>query len=155
MMRPSPNPLPPRSARQNGTLSVPQGEGNRRSGNFGERIAAEFLERKGYTILARQWRCKLGEIDIVAEQGKTLVIVEVKTRRGGWYGPPEFAINPQKSLRLMRLAEYYQSATHAFNRPIRVDVVAIELGREGTDAMVRHHENAPADLPFLDSRRRA
>lgn len=137
------------------SVPLPRGEGNRQPGNLGEQIAAEFLERKGYKILARQWRCKLGEIDIVAEQGKTLVVVEVKTRRGGWYGPPELAINPQKSRRLMRLAEFYQSQTRAFDRPIRVDVIAIELGREGTDAIVRHHENAPADLPFLDSRRRA
>ena len=126
---------------------------NRAQGNLGEKIAAAFLMKKGYQILDRQWRCAQGEIDLVARDGKTTVVVEVKTRRDQRFGPPELAINPDKARRLARLAEYYIRAAGS-REPARIDVVTVALRSDGA-ADVRHYENALADLPFLDSRRAA
>ncbi len=66
-----------------------------RLGRWGEGVAATHLEAHGYTILARNWRCAAGEIDLVARDGETLVFVEVKTRRGRAYGAPEEALTPR------------------------------------------------------------
>lgn len=127
---------------------------NRAKGNQGEDIAAAFLEAKGYTIIARQWRCKIGEIDIVAAKGGQTVFVEVKALRDARFGLPESAIRPEKARRLARLAEWYAGAHQLSPANYRIDVVAVELRADGT-ADVRHHEHALADLPFVDSRRGA
>lgn len=127
-------------------------QGNRVQGNRGEDIAAAFLEAKGYTIIARQWRCRIGEIDIVASRDGQTVFVEVKALRDARFGFPESAIRPEKARRLARLAEWYAGAHQLQPARYRIDVVAVELTADGA-AGVRHHEHVLADLPFLDSRR--
>ncbi|HOU41061.1 MAG TPA: YraN family protein, partial [Promineifilum sp.] len=79
----------------------------RRLGNWGEGVAAVQLEAKGYAIVARNWRCAVGEIDLVARDGETLVFVEVKTRRGRAYGAPEEALTPRKAQKLLQLGAQY------------------------------------------------
>jgi len=90
----------------------------------GEALAALFLRLKGFKIEARNWRCPVGEIDIVAWERDTLVFVEVKTRTGGRAGTPEEAVTLGKQRRLVRLAEAYL-ARRGESPPCRFDVVAV------------------------------
>lgn len=103
-------------------------------GNLGENLAADYLQKKGYVIRERNWRVpRLGELDIVAQDGACLVYVEVRTRRGRAYGTPEDSITVAKKLRLVQLAmSYRQSHANAgLPEDERIDVVAIELTAAG------------------------
>lgn len=97
-----------------------------RVGRGGESLAALFLRLKGYRIEARNWRCPLGEIDIVAWDRGTLVFVEVKTRTGRAAGTPEDAVTPGKQRRLARLAQAYLGKARRDPPPCRFDVIAVE-----------------------------
>ncbi len=112
-------------------------------GNRGEAIAAAYLEQQGYTIVARQWRCALGEIDLVARDGDMLVFVEVRTRRTTDYGTPEESLTPRKQQRLRDLAFFFLE-TMPFSVTIgwRIDLIAVDL-RGSTE--VRHIQYAVGD----------
>ena len=114
----------------------------RRLGNWGEHMAAIQLEAEGYAIVARNWRCAAGEIDLVARDGETLVFVEVKTRRGRAYGAPEEALTPRKAQKLLQLgAQYvYEQALGDVNW--RIDLVAVELDARGLLLHCDHIRNA-------------
>jgi len=94
-------------------------------GQQGEELAARFLAEAGLDLLERNWRCKAGEIDIVALDGRTLVVCEVKTRSGVRFGTPLEAITRQKSRRLRKLAVLWVNAHGLFFEQIRIDVVGI------------------------------
>jgi putative endonuclease len=94
-------------------------------GRQGEELAADFLTEAGLEMLGRNWRCKDGEIDIVALDGRTLVVCEVKTRSGVRFGTPLEAITRQKSRRLRRLAVLWVSQHGLFFDQIRIDVVGV------------------------------
>lgn len=94
-------------------------------GRQGEQLAAEHLQRSGLRILDRNWRCEEGEIDIVAADGRVLVICEVKTRSDRRYGAPIEAIGPRKHRRLRRLAVRWVVAHGVLFDEIRIDVVGI------------------------------
>jgi putative endonuclease len=94
-------------------------------GAEGERAAAQFLESRGYRILARNYRTRLGEIDLIAEEGRTLVFVEVKARRDDRFGGPAAAITRAKQARIARLAQQYLAGRRLTARPCRFDVVLI------------------------------
>ena len=79
------------------------------------------------TLLARDWRCRLGQIDVVALDGETVVVVEVKARRGLAFGLPQEAVDARKQRKLRMLAEAYCAATGRRDRPVRIDVVALLL----------------------------
>ena len=96
----------------------------RTTARWGEALAALFLRLKGYRVEARNWRCPLGEIDIVAREGKTLVFVEVKARTGTSAGPPEEAVDARKQRRLIQLAQAYL-AKRGEEAACRFDVIAI------------------------------
>jgi putative endonuclease len=102
-----------------------------RVGKRGEEIAAAYLQQQGYLILARNWRCPLGEIDIVAREGETWVFVEVRARRGNRFGTPEESITPDKQAKLVEVAQTYLQEAGLGNVDSRIDVVAIELGQRG------------------------
>jgi putative endonuclease len=104
------------------------GDGRRAKGQWGEGLAAALLRLKGYRIEARNWRCALGEIDIVARDRDTLVFVEVKARSGGSAGPPEDAVDARKQRRLVQLAQAYL-AHRGGEVACRFDVVAISGDR--------------------------
>jgi putative endonuclease len=105
-------------------------------------MAADLLAGKGYQMVARNWRSgRGGEIDLVARDGPSLVIVEVRTRRGQVFGSAEESITPAKQARLSSLAEAY-SASVGWQGPLRIDVVAISLSSDGLLLEVRHIENA-------------
>ncbi|NTW27888.1 MAG: YraN family protein [Coriobacteriia bacterium] len=110
-------------------------------GQRGEDAAAAFLERNGFTIIARNWRCTAGEIDIVALDGQSLVLCEVKTRRGNSKGTAEDAVTPAKQRRYARLAEAYLQSTGMGCMPVRFDVVTLAVVDEHR-ALLRHHRAA-------------
>lgn len=100
-------------------------------GRYGEDLAATHLRSMGLTIIERNWRCDAGEIDIVAADGSTIVICEVKTRSAGAFGTPMDAITPRKIRRLRQLAFRWLGA-HDIHAPnIRIDAVGVVQAPSG------------------------
>jgi putative endonuclease len=102
----------------------------RQLGEAGEDLAAAALKKQGYKILERNYTCTLGEIDLIARQGKTLVFIEVKTRRSERFGAPQEAVSPAKQARLRRLAAYYLKQKRLGEVAVRFDVVAITFASD-------------------------
>lgn len=100
-------------------------------GSEKEQIAAEYLKENGYEVLMCNYRCKLGEIDIVAKDGAYLVFVEVKYRKNLKMGSPLEAVNPAKQQKIRKVCEWYLMENRLNDVPIRFDVVGI-LGEEIT-----------------------
>ncbi|RJL21758.1 YraN family protein [Bailinhaonella thermotolerans] len=100
-------------------------------GRFGEKVAADFLGSIGYSIIERNWRCRSGEIDIVAREGDALVVVEVKTRSGRGYGTPAESVTYTKARRLRGLAAQWARGHEGGFARIRIDVIAIERDPRG------------------------
>ncbi len=94
-------------------------------GQWGEETAARFLEARGFRILARNVRFRLGEIDLIARDGTTLVFIEVKSRIRGWGDPPQVGVDSRKRARLIRLALAYLARRRTLDGPSRFDVVAV------------------------------
>jgi putative endonuclease len=94
-------------------------------GRLGEDLAARHVVGAGFLILARNWRCEVGEIDIVARDGGTLVIVEVKTRTSTAYGSPAEAITPRKADKLRELALAWLSSHPGRGEGVRFDVISV------------------------------
>ena len=113
-----------------------------RLGASGERLAAAALERQGYRVLARNWRCVYGEIDLVAEDRGELVFVEVKARRGQRMGSPEEGVTATKRRKLLASAQTYLAERGEEQRAYRFDVVAIELDESGRLVAMRVHRHA-------------
>ncbi|MEW2358472.1 YraN family protein [Spirillospora sp. NPDC029432] len=104
---------------------------NRRLGERGERAAAAYLAELGWTVLERNWRCREGEIDIVAHDGLRHVVCEVKTRSSTDYGDPLEAITPEKAVRLRRLAWRWASEHGVPGANVGVDVLGLVTDRDG------------------------
>ncbi len=121
-------------------------DGRRATGARGERIAADYLRSAGYTIVETNWRCRRGEIDIVARDGATLVFVEVRARRSARLGSAEESVTRTKQRRLQQLAETYlqflEAAGRAWHGPWRIDVVALLLGTSDANPQLNHLINA-------------
>jgi putative endonuclease len=96
-------------------------------GAKGEEIAVRYLKKRGYRILERNYRIKLGEIDIIAEQGADLVFIEVKTRADTLFGSPFDSVTVHKQQQLAKVALEYISRQGCHNRPARFDVVGVRL----------------------------
>ncbi len=97
------------------------------TGRTGEDAATAFLLDRGYRIIARNYRRRFGEIDIIAEDGAVLVFVEVKTRKTASFGNPFEAVDRRKQRQISRVALDYITRHKEENRPARFDVVAVEL----------------------------
>jgi putative endonuclease len=109
-------------------------------GDRGENLAARYLRNQGYTIILRNFRCELGEVDIIARDGKTLVFCEVKTRQ--YDEPtPEEQVNPVKQHQITKAAQFYLSRYGHPQPPARFDVVAV-VWPNNRDAIIRHTPNA-------------
>ncbi len=119
--------------------------GRRNTGQQGEAIARAYLQRKGYGIIAVNWRCRIGEIDVVAIDGPVLVFVEVRTRRSSMHGGAEESVTLAKQRRLAALAHAYLQNLEEQNKPWpgpwRIDVLALHLSATGT-ARVQHFQAA-------------
>lgn len=110
-------------------------------GAYGERVAARHLQEAGLVVLARNWRCRDGEIDIVARDGDTLVFCEVKTRRSDAYGTPAESLVAAKVARLRRLAGRWIAASGVHSPAVRFDVVSVRPQRSGR-ARIEHLRGA-------------
>ena len=98
---------------------------NRALGAHGEARAARWYEAQGFEVLDRNWRCRDGELDLVARRGDLVVICEVKTRTSDAFGHPEAAVGHAKRKRIRRLAARYLAETGRHSGEVRFDVVAI------------------------------
>ena len=96
----------------------------RDAGRAAERLAADFLEARGLRILERNFRCRGGEVDLIAREGGTLVFVEVRLRSGRAYGGAAASVDARKQLKLLRAARFYLAGKP--EQPCRCDVVALD-----------------------------
>lgn len=115
---------------------------NRRTGRRGESLACQHLKSLGYTILDTNWRSSEGEIDVVARDDETIVFVEVKARTSRRFGLPEESITRRKRRRLQQAGLAYLGTHELLDRPWRIDVVALELDRDGRPRRVEHYPDA-------------
>lgn len=110
-------------------------------GCLGEALATRKLRSLGWRIEARNWRCRRGEIDIIARDGEWLVIVEVRTRATRGFGRAEESVDARKKRRLVLLGSIYvQSA--GWRGPWRIDVVALDIDKQGRVVRCDHYQNA-------------
>ena len=118
-------------------------KGSRRDdlGKKGEELAVSHLKSLGYKIVERNFRCRLGEIDIIAYHGKTLVFVEVRTRKSCQFGSPLSSVAYRKQKKLITLAKFYMKKHRLFDRVARFDVVGITLDKTG-NASIELVQNA-------------
>ena len=105
-------------------------ENNKVTGNYGEDIACEFLEKRGYEIIERNFRCKIGEIDIIAKDKDEIVFIEVKTRNILEYDNPADAVDKLKKKHIYRTAEYYLLVHNLLDTYVRLDVIEIYLSKK-------------------------
>ena len=103
----------------------------RQLGDAGEDLAAAALKQQGYKILERNYVTPLGEVDLIARQGKMYVFIEVKTRKNERFGAPQEAVNRSKQHKLRRLADYYVKQKRLGEVAMRFDVVGIVMGEDG------------------------
>ena len=111
-------------------------------GKWGEDVAAQFLQDKGYEILQRNVRSAYGELDIVARYGATIVFVEVKTRTSTSFGLPEIAVGNRKIQHLLNSAQAFMQLYPGPEQAWRVDVIAIQGHPGGPDPHIEVFENA-------------
>ena len=110
-------------------------DGRSLTGRLGEEAAAELYRRRGYRIVARNWRCRVGELDVVTARGDVLVVCEVKTRRGSAYGGGYEAVDARKRAKLRAVAEAFLMAWPGHQAAVRFDVASVALGRDGSTAV--------------------
>lgn len=113
--------------------------GTTSSGRKGEQLAASYLKRKGYAVIANNYRRTHGEVDIIAKDGETLVFVEVKSRKNGAFGNPIDAVNPVKQKRLQFMARQYMAERELCHVNVRFDIVEILWGDTAKQAVKIHH----------------
>ena len=101
----------------------------RRIGQRGEDVAVEYLESQGFTILNRNYSCRIGEIDVVAWDGEYIVFVEVKSRADASFGLPREAVDWRKQRTIIKVAEYWLYKNKRMGLPVRFDVVEILAGK--------------------------
>ena len=130
----------------------PAGSQRRQLGNTGEALALQTLTANGLTILDQNWRCSVGELDIVAQelapdfasghpQVTWLVLVEVRTRRGDAFGTALQALTPRKAAKLREVAASYVQQ-HDWRGPWRIDFVAVQMDKRGRLVAVEHIRHA-------------
>jgi putative endonuclease len=105
-------------------------DGRRALGQRGEAVAEAFLRARRYTIVARNYRCRVGEIDLVALDGPVVVFVEVRSRRGLGRGTPLESVDGRKQARVARVAQHFVAARGWHDRAARFDVVGIRFDAE-------------------------
>lgn len=106
-------------------------EATNATGQAGEETGVAMLRDAGFELLSRNFRCRYGEVDAVAQDGDTIVFVEIKTRRSLAFGSPQEAVTGRKQARIARVAAHYLKMRGWSERPVRFDVIA--LGPEGQD----------------------
>ncbi len=110
-------------------------------GRLGEKEAEKYLTSQNYRIIARNFRTRNGEIDLVAQENNILVFVEVKTRKNNLFGLPEEAITPAKIRALIRSAQYYLLIHNQSLTSYRIDVVSIKLDENDKPEQIKLYKN--------------
>jgi putative endonuclease len=114
----------------------------RDTGKLGEKLARDFIERRGYHIVETNYRCPEGEIDIIAKQRDYLVFIEVRAKKSLEFGSPEESITAVKRERMRAAAYHYRQAHDNLPPSWRIDVVAVELDQRGKPSRIELIENA-------------
>lgn len=109
-------------------------------GQAGEQIARRYLEQHGFRFITANWRCKVGEIDLIMQDGSTRVLVEVRLRKPTYYGTGYETVAWQKQQKLLRAARYYQQKEHYW-RDLRFDVVSISQS-DNQEPHIEHIKDA-------------
>jgi putative endonuclease len=110
-------------------------------GRRGEDVAVQYLEGQGLTVLARNWRCRHGELDVIATDSARLVVCEVKTRSGTRFGTGAEAVTGRKAARIRRLARLWLAAHHLPWTEVRFDVCSV-LIEPGAEPVLDHFAGA-------------
>jgi putative endonuclease len=110
-------------------------------GKRGEIVAANFLAQNGYKILEQNYRCEIGEIDVIAEKDGRILFVEVKTRSSEHYGLPQESVHEIKQRKISRSAEWYLKEKRFETKPVGFEVIAVQW-KEGGDPEIRLISNA-------------
>lgn len=110
---------------------------NQQIGALGEKFAAEYLKKQGYKILCKNYKCKVGELDLIARDGDEIVFAEVKTRPADPYVRGMYAVDQRKQQHILRTAAFYLAENRSVLQP-RMDVIEVELDRDGRLADIRH-----------------
>ena len=114
----------------------------RDTGIMGEKLAKDFLKKRGYRIIETNYRCPEGEVDIIARHKDFLVFIEVRTKTSLKFGSPEESITSAKKERLRAVAFHYQQIHDNLPQSWRIDVVAVELNQKGKPSRIELIENA-------------
>jgi len=113
------------------------------TGRTGEEAATAYLTERGFVLRERNWRCRSGELDLIAEEADCLVIVEVRTRKPSpRFGTPQESVDARKQLQVRRTAEVYLYQTRQQDRQVRFDLVAVRLNTDGSVQSVDHLRHA-------------
>ena len=109
-------------------------------GQEGERLAERYLQKKGYTLVERNYRCPAGELDLIVLDRRVVVFVEVKTRTGHGFGSPLEAVEFRKQWKMIQAAQFFLAEKRLQQRDARFDVVGVSW--PGREPVVEHIENA-------------
>lgn len=122
-------------------IKEPNWSSRKEVGQWGEEVAARYLEKKGYKIVARHWTHRIGEIDIVAAKGGRIVFVEVRTKTSLRYGRPEESVGWHKQEHLRRTANVYMLKHKLDNVPYQIDFLAVLYDPMLKETKIQHLEN--------------
>ncbi|MCF8010709.1 MAG: YraN family protein [Clostridiales bacterium] len=111
-------------------------------GSKGEKKAAKYLKEQGYKIIKKNYRCHLGELDIIANENNTLVFIEVRSRSSTRFGLPEESVTKAKQDKIKSLALYYLQSINSPVPKIRFDVIALKFSKYGDLLNLNHIKNA-------------
>ncbi|NPV92100.1 MAG: YraN family protein [Firmicutes bacterium] len=116
------------------------GDGRLATGRAGEATALEYLTQKGYVLITRNYRCRLGEVDLIMKQGEKLAFIEVRSRSGEGFGLPQESVRAEKVARIQRIAQYFLSRELRGNwqGPVNLEMVAVRFGPGGTLKKIEH-----------------
>ncbi len=125
----------------NGVNGKIQNDDKKALGSMGESLAISFLKKQKYAVLEKNYRCRCGEIDVIAKDGRTIVFVEVKTRRNSAYGPPQLSVTRSKQWQISKAALTYLQYKKLVETSARFDVIAINLA-DPAQPQIDHIKNA-------------
>lgn len=124
-------------------MSNPNKDDRKRLGRQGEELAFDFLLEQEYQIIERNWRCRSGEIDIIAEKANKLIFIEVRTRRpSSRFGTAKESVDYRKQAKVRDIAQFYMHRYHKYEQPIQFDVITVEMSDISAEPKIEHIQEA-------------
>jgi putative endonuclease len=112
-------------------------------GSYGEKLALDYIRKQNYKLLGQNWRCRTGELDLIAEKEGVIVFIEVRTRRlTGTFGWAQESVDFRKRRQVKETAQVFLQRRNWFDRQIRFDVIAVHMDAGGTNHQLEHIVNA-------------